>query len=97
MSERVESCITTTLIRYWNWIEPSYINDMFQPSLNSRSHMTLGISLGKANTRQQASFSLEPKISAKISSSTKNAKNCGFFHTYSEKILRKTMQVYKLI
>ena len=81
-SERVESCITTTLIRYWNWIEPSYINDMFQPSLNSRSHMALGISLGKANTRQQASFSLEPKISAKISSSTKNAKTAAFFtHT----------------
>ena len=48
VSERVESCIATTVFKYWNRIVPSYINDMFKPSYkryNTRSQMALDIPL----------------------------------------------------
>ena len=55
--ERVESCIATIVFKYWNGIVPSYINDMFQPSLNrynTSSQMALDTPLRKTNTGQQA-------------------------------------------
>ena len=86
--ERVESCIVTTDFKYQIEIVPSYINDMFQSSLNrysTRSKMALDIPLRKTNTGgQQALSFLGPKIWTEISHSTKNAKIYGFFHTYSE-------------
>ena len=77
VSERVETCITTTIFNYCNEIVPSYINKMFQPSLrmyNIRSQMTLDIPLWKTNTGQQALSFLGPEIETKISHSTKNLK-----------------------
>ena len=32
VSEIVESCIATTVLKCWKGIVPSYINDMFNPS-----------------------------------------------------------------
>ena len=70
VSERVESCITTTVCKYWNEIIPSNINDVFKLSYNSyntRSQMALDIPLRKISTGQQALSFLGPKIWTKIS------------------------------
>ena len=46
VSERVESCTATTVLKYWNGIIVSCIKDLFKPSFNrynTRSQMTLDI------------------------------------------------------
>ena len=47
-ARRVELCTSTTVFKYWKGIGPSYLNDMFMPSLNNyntRSEMALNIPL----------------------------------------------------
>ena len=48
VERRVELCTSTTVFKYWKGIAPSYLNDMFMPSLNNyntRSRMALDIPL----------------------------------------------------
>ena len=60
-SEKVKSCIATTVFKYWNGIVPSYINYMFNPSCNrynTRSQMAL-----QANfVGKQFSFEFETNL-----------------------------------
>ena len=51
VKRRVELCTYTTVFKYWKGIAPSYLNDMFMPSLNNyntRSQMESDISLFRA-------------------------------------------------
>ena len=53
VSERVESCIATTVFKYWNGIVPSYTNNM--PSYNkynTKSQIALDIPLQKTWTEK---------------------------------------------
>ena len=46
VKHRVELCTFTTVFKYWKGIAPSYLNDMFMPSLNNyntRSQMALDV------------------------------------------------------
>ena len=46
VERRVELSISTTVFKYWKGIAPSYLNDMFMPSLNNyntRSQMALDV------------------------------------------------------
>ena len=68
-SERVESCIATTVLRHWTGTVPSYINDMFQPSLdryNARSQITLDISIQKEAQGGKLYLSLDQKYEPKL-------------------------------
>ena len=67
VSERVESCIATTVFKYWNGIVPSY-NNMFKPSnkkYNTGSQMAFDIRLQKTNTRKKALIFLKRKCELK--------------------------------
>ena len=46
VERRVEICTSTIVFKYWKGIAPSYLNDLFMPSLNNyntRSQMALDI------------------------------------------------------
>ena len=55
VERRVELYTSTTLLKYWNVVAPSYLSDMFMSSLNNyntRSQTTLGIPLYRTNKGQ---------------------------------------------
>ena len=46
VEHKVELCTSATVFKYWKGIAPSYLNDMFMPSLNNyntRSQMALDV------------------------------------------------------
>ena len=57
VSNRVEYCITNTVLKYWSRIVPGYIDEMFNPSLcrySTRSQMVLDIPLRKTNKERKS-------------------------------------------
>ena len=90
VSKRVEPCISTTLLKYWNGIVSLY---MFKPShsmCNNRLQMALVIHLQNANTRKQALSFLGPKIWTTFSHSARIVKAMACFtHTLKKEILNK--------
>ena len=53
---RVELCTSTTVFKYWKEIAPSYLNNMFMPSLNNyttRLQMALDIPFCRTNKGQK--------------------------------------------
>ena len=76
VERRVELCIATTVFKCWKVITPSYLNDMFMPSLNNyktRSQMALDIPLCRTIKLQKSVSFLGPKIWNKVSSNIKTA------------------------
>ena len=76
VERRVKLCTSTTVFEYWKGIAPSYLNDMFMPSLNSyhtRSKMALDIPLCRTIKGQKSMSFLGPKIWNKVSWSIKTA------------------------
>ena len=83
-SERVESCIATSISKYWTGIVESYINK-FKLSYdrhNTRSQTALDMTLRKTNTRKQALSPLGPKIWTKIGHNYKNVKTTASLHMF---------------
>ena len=77
VSDRVEYCIANTTFKYWNGTVQGYIHEMFKPSLckyNTRSQMTLDMTLLKTNTGQKSLSFIGPKIWSKIDLSIKNVR-----------------------
>ena len=65
VSLTAESCIVTTIFKWWNGIVLSFVDGMFKRSCNrynTRSQMTLDIPPWKTNTAQQASLFLGLKV-----------------------------------
>ena len=57
VESRVELCTSTTVFKYWKGIAPSYLNDIFMPSLNNyntRSQMALDIPFCRATKGQKS-------------------------------------------
>ena len=91
VERRVELCTSTTVFKYWKGIAPSYLNDMFMPSLNNyntRSQMALDIPLCRTNKGQKSMSFLGPKIWNKVSSNIKTtATKSSFTHRLKNKFL----------
>ena len=67
---------------YWKRIAPSYLNNMFMPSLknqNTRSQMALNIPLCRTIKGQKSMSFLGPKIWNKLSSNMKTAATTASF------------------
>ena len=59
VEHRVELCTSTTVFKYWKGIAPSYLHDMFMPSLNNynaRSQMALDIPFCRTNKGQTSTM-----------------------------------------
>ena len=96
VEHRVELCTSTTVFKYWKGIAPSYLNDMFMPSLNNyntRSQMALDIPLCRTNKGQKSMSFLGPKIWNKVSSNIKTAATTSSFtHCLKKEILSKLQE-----
>ena len=96
VEHRVELCTSTTVFKYWKGIAPSYLNDMFMPSLNNyntRSQMALDIPLCRTNKGQKSMSFLGPKIWNKVSSNIKTAATTSSFtHRLKKEILSKLQE-----
>ena len=96
VERRVEQCTSTTVFKYWKGIPPSYLNDMFMPSLNNyntRSQMALDIPLCRTNKGQKSMSFLGPKIWNKVSSNIKTAATTSSFtHRLKKEILSKLQE-----
>ena len=86
--KRVELCTSATVFKYWKGIAPSYLNEMFMPSLdnyNTRSQMALDIPLCRTTKRQKIMQFLGPKIWNKVSLNIKtDATTSSFTHRLKE-------------
>ena len=81
VESRGESCTSTTAFKYWKGIAPSYINDIFMPSLNSdnnRLQMSLDIPLSRISKGQKSMSLLGLKICNKVSRNVKAAATTPF-------------------
>ena len=100
VERRVELCISTTVFKCWKGIAPSYLNDMFMPSLNNyntRSQMALDIPLCRKIKRQKTMSFLGPKIWNKISSNiTTAATTSSFMYRLKKEILSKLQECNQL-
>ena len=70
VKRRVELCTSTTFFKYWKRIAPSYLKDMFMPSLNNsntRSQKELDMSLCRTIKGQNSMSLFGPKIWYKLS------------------------------
>ena len=96
VEHKVELCTSTTVFKYWKGTAPSYLNDMFIPSLNSyntRSQMALDILLCRTNKGQKSMSFLGPKIWNKVSSNIKTAATTSSFtHRLKKEILSKLQE-----
>ena len=96
VEHRVELCTSTAAFKYWKGIAPSYLNDMFMPSLNNyntRSQMALDIPLCRTNKGQKSMSFLGPKIWNKVSSNIKTAATTSSFtHRLKKEILSKLQE-----
>ena len=96
VEHRVELCTSTTVFKYWKGIAPSYLNDMFMPSLNNyntRSQMALDIPLYRTNKGQKSMSFLGPKMWNKVSSNIKTVASTSFFkHRLKKEILSKSLE-----
>ena len=64
VEHRVELCTSTTVFKYWKGIAPSYLNDMFMPSLNNyntRLQMAFDIPLCRTNKGQKVCHFLDQR------------------------------------
>ena len=96
VEHRVELCTSTTVFKYWKRIAPSYLNDMFMPSLNNydtRSQMALDIPLCRTIKGQKNMSFLGPKIWNKVSTNIKTtATASSFMHCLKKGILSKLQE-----
>ena len=101
VERRVGLCTSTTVFKYWKGIAPSYLNDMFMPSLNNydtRSQMALDTPLCRIIIGQKGMPFLGPKIWNKISSNIKTAATTSFFmYRLKKKILSKLQKLAILL
>ena len=78
----VDLCTSTTIFKYWKWIAPSYLNEIFMPSLNNyntRSQMALHIPLRRTIKRQKIISFFGPKIWSQVNSNIKTAATTSSF------------------
>ena len=96
VERRVELCTSTTVFKYWKGISPSYLNDMFMPSLtnyNTRSQMGLDIPLCRTTNGQKSMSFLGPKVWNKVNSNIKTAATTSSFtHRFKKEILSKLQE-----
>ena len=96
VQHRLELHTSTTVFKYWKGIAPSYLNDMFMPSLNNyntRSQMALDLPLCRKNKRQKSISFLGTKIWNKVSSNIKTAATTSSFtHRLKKEILGKLQE-----
>ena len=96
VEHRVELRTSTTVFKYWKEVVPSYLNDIFMPSLdnyNTRSQMALDIPLFRTNKGQKSMPFLGPKIWNKVSSNIKTAATTSSFtHRLKKEILSKLQE-----
>ena len=88
---RVELCTSNTVFKCWKGIAPSYLNDMFMPSLtnnNTRSQIALDIPPCRTNKGQKSMSFLGPKVWNKVNSNMKKAAiTSSFTHRFKKKFL----------
>ena len=100
VERRVELCTSTTVFKYWKGIAPSYLNDMFMPSLNNyntRSQMALDIPLCRTNKGQKSMSFLGPKIWNKVSSNIKTAATTSSFMHHLKKEIFSELQEWAIL
>ena len=96
VERRVDLCIATTVFKYWKGIAPSYLNDMFMPSLNkynTRSQIALDTSLCRTIKGQKGMSFFGSKIWNKVSSNIKTvATTSSFTHRLKKEVLSKLQE-----
>ena len=97
VEHRVELCTSTTVFKYWKGIAPSYLNDMFMPSLtnNNTTQMALDIPPCRTNKGQKGMSFLGPKVWNKVNSNIKTAVTTSCFtHRLKKKFLVSNFIVF---
>ena len=89
---RVELCTTTTAFKYWNKLTPSYLNEIFTLSFNTRSQMALDLPLQKIVLGQKSISFLGPKIWFKTNNDLKKVLTTNSFtHSLKKEMLNSLM------
>ena len=87
---------STTVFKYWKEIAPSYLKDMFVPSLNdynTRSQMALDIPPCRTFKGQKSMWFLGPRIWNKLSSNIKTATTIvSFTYRLKKEIISKLQE-----
>ena len=96
VERRVELCTSTNVFKYCKGIAPSFLNNMFMPSINNyntRSELALDIPLFRTIKGQESMSFLGPKIWNKVSSNIKTAATTSSFtHRLKNEILSKLQE-----
>ena len=89
----VWSCTSTTLFKYWKGIGPSYLNNIYIPSVNNyntKSQMALNLWLFRTNEGQKNMSLLGPVTWNKLVLSIKTAAaSTSFTHGLKKQILEE--------